>query len=223
MAYIWEKYSKDNEYRITEKICPYLEVLNQNTYIVDVNPMIRLARIFDATFGDDNERAFALDSLTSRIGAEGTGQIVNIIFHYLAQLDRTKGLDKIQRMIEGLQNEIEQGLWGNKIKALMKEMNDDDNESILYVLTQRVINDNESFFMDAVGKSFPISSLCYEEQTKLFYLYIGTGENDYNTRKLDLIICLLWPINKKLKVVWNQHYGIVGCDDTMHVDSIQIV
>ena len=174
MAYLWENYSKENEYHLAEKICPYVEVLNQNTYAVNVNPLIRFSRIFDSAFGDGNERTFAFDSLTSLIGAEGTEQIVNVIFHYLAQLDRAKGLDKIQRMIEELQNEIEQGLWGKKIKALMGEMTDADRESILYVLTQRVISDHQSFFMEAVGKSFPISSLCYEEQTELFYLYIGS-------------------------------------------------
>ncbi len=223
MAYLWENYSKEKEYRLAEKICPYVEVLNQNTYPVNVNPLIRFSKIFDSTFGEGNERTFAFDSLTSLIGAEGTEQIVNIIFHYLAQLDRAKGLDKIQRMIEELKNEMEQGLWGKKIKALMGEMTDADRESILYVLAQRVINDNQSFFMEAVGKTFPISSLCCEEQTGLFYLYIGSEKKDYNTKKLNLIIRLFWNPNKELEIVWDQHYGIVGCDDTMHIDSIQIV
>ncbi len=190
---------------------------------MDVNPLIRFSRIFDSSFGESDEGTFALDCLTSEIGAEGTGQIVNVLFHYLAQLDRTKGLDKNQRVIEELQDEIEKGLWGRVIRELTGKMTDDDRERILYVLAQRVLRDNQSFFMEAVGKLFAVSSLCYEEKTKLFYLYIGTEKNDYNINKLDLIIRLFWTIDMELKVVWNQHYGVVGCDDTMHIDSIQMV
>ena len=223
MAYLWENYTKQKDFRIAEKICPYIEVLNQNTYVMSVNPMIRFSRIFDSSFGEGDERKFALDSLTAGIGTEGTENIVNVLFHYLAQLDRTKGLDQIQRVIEDLRNEVEKGLWGKRIKSLTEEMTDADRECILYVLAQRVLRDNQSFFMEAVGKLFEVSSLCYEEKTKLFYLYIGTEKNDYNTKKLDLIVSLFWTLNRELKVVWNHHYGVVGCDDTMHIDNIQIV
>ncbi len=223
MAYLWENYSKAKDFRIAETICPYIEVLNQNTYVTNVNPLIRFSRIFDSSFGEGDERSFALDSLTARIGSEGTENIVNVLFHYLAQLDRAKGLDHTQCVIEELRSEIEKGLWGERIKALTEAMICADRECILYVLAQRVLRDNQSFFMEAVGKLFAVSSLCYEEKTKLFYLYIGVEKNDYNIKKLDLIVSLFWTLNRKLEVVWNCHYGVVGCDDTMHVDSIQIV
>ena len=94
-----ENYSIDKKYRIGERICPYIEVLNSRTDPVDVNPLIRFSRIFDAWFQDNSGEVFAFDALTKNLSKEGVDQIVDVLFHYLAQLDRTKGLDSGQRMI----------------------------------------------------------------------------------------------------------------------------
>ena len=223
MAYLWENYSEKKDYQFDERICPYIEVLNQNTQTVNVNPLIRFSKIFNASFVDVDEDRFAFDALTDSIGEEGVKQIVNIMFHYLAQLDRTKGMDSSQRLIEELRNEIDCGIWGKKIQELLGELTEADRECVLYVLSRRIRYDNQSSFMEVIGRVFPVSSLCFEEKTKLFYLYVASEETDYNAKKLNLIKTLFWTLNKDLKVIWNHHYGIIGCDDTMHINSIQVV
>ena len=102
MAYIWENYSGDNRYRVGEKICPYIEAFNQRPPAINVNPLIRFARIFNASFRDVSGEVFAFDALVENIRKEGVDQIINVLFHYLAQLDRMKGLDTGQRLIEKL-------------------------------------------------------------------------------------------------------------------------
>lgn len=223
MSYIWENYSEEKEYQIDEKICPYIEVINANTHLVSVNPLIRFSKLFNATYNCDGKESFAMDSLAEIIGGEGVKNIVNILFHYLSQIDRMKGLDSSQRLIEKIRDEIESGMWGRKAQHLFVGLTESDRDCILYYLSRRMTDDKQSFFMETVGMLFPISSLCFETKTSLYYLYIGNDETDYNVNKLELIKTLFWTINRKLNVVWNYHYGIVGCDDTMHIDSIQIV
>lgn len=223
MPYIWENYSNENEYQIGDKVCPYIEVLNNYSKTIDVNPLLRFETVFNAVVSNDQIDLYAFDALYEQIGGDGTKQVVNVLFHYLAQLDRNRGLDSTQQVIEKLREEIEYGLWGNKVQSIFKALTDSDKECILYILSNRLQNDNQSCFMDSVGKAFPFSSLCYEEKTKAYYLYIGAEENIYNTNKLEVIKILFWTVNRNLKIVWNYHYGIVGCDDTMHIDYIQIV
>lgn len=223
MSYIWENYSEKIEYQIGEKICPYIEVINSNTNVVSVNPLIRFSKIFDATCNSSDSEAFAIDSLRDKIGDEGTRNIINILFHYLSQIDRMKGLDSSQRLIEKIRDEIETGMWGRKAQHLFQGLTESDRDCILYHLTRRITDDKQSFFMETIGMLFPISSLCFDTKTHLYYLYIGSEETDYNVNMIELIKTLFWTINRKLNVVWNYHYGVVGCDDTMHIDSIQIV
>lgn len=223
MSYIWESYSDEKEYRIGDKICPYIEVFNQHPQAVDVNPLLRLSSIFKAAVSDEQGTVYAFDILREQIGDEGNEQVVNVLFHFLAQLDKTKGLSPTQQVVEKLRDEIERGMWGSKVQDSFKGLTERDKDCILYVLSSRIQKDNRSFFMEAVGKCFPFSSLCYEEKTDLYYLYIGVAETDYNINKLDVIKALFWNINRKLLPVWDYHYGIVGCNDTMHIDSIQIV
>jgi len=102
-------------------------------------------------------------------------------------------------------------------------LTESDRDCILYYLSRRMTDDKQSFFMSIVGMLFPISSLCFDTKTHLYYLFIGSEETEYNVNKIDLIKTLFWTLNRELVIVWNYHYGIVGCDDTMHIDSIQIV
>lgn len=223
MAYLWENYSEEKKYQIDEKLCPYIEVINQDLLTVYVNPLLRFSELFNASLEGDDEAVFAFDILRKMIGENGENQIINILFHYLAQLDQTKGLDSSQCLMEEIRSEIENGLWGIKIKNLLNILTEEDKDHILYYLSLRCNNENKSFFMDTIGNVFTISSLCYEEKTDLYYLYIGATENDYNLSKLDLIKLLFWPLNKNIKIIWNYHYGIIGCDDTMKIDRIQVV
>lgn len=223
MSYIWENYSVEKEYRIGEKLCPYIEALDQYSAIIDVNPLLRFAAVFDAVFSDEQEETCAFDTLCEHIGKEGSKQFVNVLFHFLANLDRTKGLDSTQQVMEKLRDEIRRGMWGSAVQSRFEGLTDRDKECILFVLSERVLNDEQSYFMEAVAKAFPVSSLCYEKKTDLYYLYIGSERTDYNIKKLEVIKILFWTINRKLETVWDQHYGIIGCDDTMHIDGIRIV
>ncbi len=218
MSYLWKNYSEKKNYIIGKQLCPYMEVINSDEKIVQVNPLLRFSKIFSSVLEEDNGAQGV-----KYIDEEELNKIVNIIFHYLAQLDMVKGLDTSQRVMEMIRNEIESGIWGDEIQKLWDRLSQNDREYILYTLGHRVQNNNYSTFMEAIGRLFPLSSLCYEEKTSLFYLYVGAKETDYNNTKMALIIKLFWTLNSNLKIIWNYHYGIIGCEDTMHIDSIQII
>lgn len=213
MSYIWEEYSADKTYIIVEKEnCPYIEVMQNTTSIVSVNPMLRFSKIFDSIHNEENS-----------VLIECFDKIENIVFHFLAQLDKQKGLNYERCIIENIKSEILNNYYGYDIKHLFLSLNSNDQETILFEVFQRLTHDSKSFFMDCISKLFPIASLCYETKTDIYYLYLGAKKTDYNLKKYKIVELLFWNINMKIEIIWKNHYGIVGNQNTMQIDSIQVV
>ena len=210
MSYIWEDYDENNKYVINKSITPYLEVFDNSTHEIAVNPLLRFASIFENIITNLSEYA---DSLN------------NIALHYLAMLDKSFGMNYFQMLLEKIRNDFINGYYGQKVKYLWEIMNDEDKNTSLYYTALRLLNDDKSFFMEALGKSFPASSLAYDKESALYFLYIGAENTSYNKSKLKLLITLFANINMalKLKTVWKYHYGVIGDQNTMRINAIQIV
>lgn len=206
MSYIWEEYSKDKIFYVGKYICPYIEVLNKNKTHVEVNPLIRFPEIFnvDALKFDNN------------------CDVQNVIFHYLAQLDKVKGLNYLQCIIEKLRNEVESGFWGDKVSNLWKMVSSVNQDVILFFLAKRFLNDNQTYFIEVIGKLFTEASLIYESKLNQHYLYVNSEENFYNHNLISIIITIFWNIKDKLQIFWKDHYGIIESYDTMRIGGIQI-
>jgi hypothetical protein len=212
MAYIWENYSIDKNYKVGNSVCPYIEVYNDSVTYVEVNPLIRFSEIFELLH--DEEIIGYIDKMDS---------LDNVVFHYLAQFDKNKGMNYKQGIIEKIREEICEGYFGNVAKQFWCGLNLRDREIVLYELAQRLLNDKEIFFMETMERLFAVSSMCYEKNTNTYYIYIGAEETDYNTKKYELVKHLFWNKNLPIKPIWNVHYGIVGIRETMMIDNIQIV
>lgn len=212
MAYIWEEYNIDKKFRIGKKICPYMEVFHNSSLSVEVNPFLRFTQLF-----------YLLQDEALCGYIKNPEAVENIVFHYLAQLDKCKAMNYMQSVMENCREEIVNGYYGERAKTLWEDMESEDREIILYELTKRLLNDNETVFTDAIEKCFQLSSLCFEESTETYYLYIGAGKNEYNVKKYELLKLLFWNKSMRLESVWENHYGIVGIADTMHIGNIQII
>ena len=210
MSYIWEDYDENNKYVINKSITPYLEVFDNSTHEIAVNPLLRFASIFENIITNLSEYA---DSLN------------NVALHYLAMMDKSFGMNYFQMLLEKIRNDFINGYYGQKVKYLWEIMNDEDKNTSLYYTALRLLNDDKSFFMEALGKSFPASSLAYDKESALYFLYIGAENTSYNKSKLELLITLFANINMtlKLKTVWKYHYGVIGDQNTMRINAIQIV
>lgn len=210
MSYIWENYDENNKYVINNSVTPYLEVFDNSTHEIAVNPLLRFASIFEDIITNLSEYA---DSLN------------NVALHYLAMMDKSFGMNYFQMLLEKIRNDFINGYYGQKVKNLWEIMNDKDKNTSLYYTALRLLNDDKSFFMEALGKSFPASSLAYDKESALYFLYIGAENTSYNKSKLELLITLFANINMtlKLKTVWKYHYGVIGDQNTMRINAIQIV
>ena len=213
MAYIWENYSSANEYCVGEgrDISPYFEILTESNAKMRVNPLIRFSAIFSEVF---ELKKFEIN----------TSKVENILFHYLAMLDRIKGFDENELFAEYFDEEIRNGYYGKELLCKWDKISVSDRKKLLHVFKLKNSNDFEdNYFFQAIQKLFKIVSIIYEKNTKAYYLYIGENETKKKSLTLDVAKLLFWDIQCELRVIWKNHYGIIGIDDTMYISQITIV
>ena len=190
MAYIWENYSSDKVFVSGKEICPYIEMFDEPSKRNEVNPLIRFSELFELLHSDDINEVI------------GNAEVLdNILYHYLAQLDKCKGMNYKQRIIEMIRNELLEGYFGDKSKVLWSALNLTDKETVLYLLAERLLHDGDCYFMEAINKLFRHSSLCYEEKTDTYYLYVGEIDSNYNVNIYELIKKLFWSLIKNINEV----------------------
>lgn len=214
MAYIWEDDKAGTIFRIGKFICPYIEVYTQH----EVNPLLRFAKIFGelAPLRDDEIFKFKFN----------IKELDNVILHFLAALDKTRGLCEKQIIVNYIEKTL---IKGGKLGELVTEnwplLRMRHKEIILNVLEAKLTTEktsNDYFFM-ACQKSFKGISLIFERSTEIYYFYVADAETEYNTLLMETIKYLFWELENNLHIIWNYHYGILGVNDTMRIGNIRII
>ena len=62
-----------------------------------------------------------------------------------------------------------------------------------------------------------------KEKPKNMYIYLGEIETEELKNKIDVILDTFLSIDMKPLIFWNQHFGILGLDNTMKNDEIVMV
>lgn len=211
MSWIWEGYDPASRLVCGSSVSPYIEML----VLGEVNPLLRFAEIFDAY---------------SEIRRSHTDQIFvneldNMVFHYLAQLDRLFGLTRKQVLMDLMQEAINNGAFGDTAKQLWNVIDDTAKEAVISTLTEKYLGGSrDDYYVRAVKRAFDGMELVYEKSTKRYYLYLGAKKSEQRKKTIELIGHLFWKFDEQLPlVVWQYHYGIIGYDETMRISKITVV
>ena len=137
MTYLWENYDEhknfyvppyDNGERCPEKnaLQPYLEIGKISSLGISVNPVLRFWHIFQYLYRNlDKEN----DDALSR-----THSVENVLFHYLAMLDRKSGVHLSSLSERQLHNELLDGCFGQTAERLYSGLSDMDKRGLLIFL-----------------------------------------------------------------------------------------
>lgn len=222
MSYIWQEYSRNNRFTVSfERISPYMEVWDMNDKNnISVNPFYR---IYEIIFPDDDpekiiELAYKYDNIPQY------KDIVNLLIHEIAQTDRLKGTDLlfVMELIE--ERFIQEGKYGHECRSLFNSVSAEKQELILRYLSKYDISDQrENVFDSVLSAMFDDARMYYERSTEHVHIYINEVASDENINALSLASILFKNINIQTEVTWDNHFGIIGFDNVMKQDSIQII
>lgn len=228
MNYIWDLViraentgvpRKELRFYLPEVFSPYMELsytfINQMEVEpeVPINPYYRFYDIFRDVFHPDY-----LDDEPFR------NALFDLVIHLLAEIDRMQGMNKHEYYIRFIMRDIQNALFGGRIKDSMRLFSNFEQYAIAYNLL-RLYTTGEMLFLlkDTLHKVFgdAIIYANYEVKNEILF-YLPVESNKINQEKLDVIMELFLPLRFRTEIYWVEHFGIIGNNEAMKVDQIAV-
>lgn len=231
MNYIWEVLLKADKEGVPRKdlkfvqaeICsPYMEVsfndLNSTSLpednIIEVNEKYRFYEIFKDLF-----------NINFKEDKELRNVLLDIVLHYLGELDLKQGLVKKEFYKKFLLKDILNGEFGEKLTENILYFKKEELDVFLDgFITLYKTGISLELFSKVLTKIFK-GSIIYsnQEQTKKIYIYLDQEKTKELEIKIEILLDTFLAINMRPLIFWNKHFGIFGLENTMKIDEIVMI
>jgi hypothetical protein len=198
---------------------PYMELshahlnFTQVEQEIEINPYYRFYEIFKDLFNINNDE----DQEFRRV-------LLDVTIHFLTGIDLRQGMNKTEYYLRFILREIAAGVFGAAIK---KDFNlfSPAEQVILAENIYRLLITGELLYLlkETFRRIFTNSTIYanYETTNELLF-FIDYEKTDLNLAKLNLINELFLPLQFKTVIYWKDHFGVIGADETMHIDHIAL-
>lgn len=228
MNYIWDLLiraedeglsKKDIQFHLAKDFSPYMELSPQLLNArhleqqVEVNPYYRYYEIFKNLFHPDNMNDLELREY-----------FLDFVLHFLAQIDRMQGMNKREFSIQFILREIDANVFGNTVRDNMHAFTKKEKEMVVLNILRLYQTGDEIYLLKDTMKRLFKHCMIYvksEEQDELL-LYIGQKKSALNEMKVRLVQEIFLPVNFQTEVYWQNHFGIIGAEETMKLDRIAL-
>ncbi len=228
MNYIWDLLiraedegfaKKDIQFHLAKDFSPYMELSPQLLNAqhleqqVEVNPYYRYYEIFKNLFHPDNMNDLELREY-----------FLDFVLHFLAEIDRMQGMNKREFSIQFILREIDANVFGNTVRDNMHAFTKKEKEMVVLNILRLYQTDDEIYLLKDTMKRLFKHCMIYvksEEQDELL-LYIGQKKSELNEMKVRLVQEIFLPVNFQTEVYWQNHFGIIGAEETMKLDRIAL-
>lgn len=231
MNYIWEILLKADEENIPRddvkfvqaEICsPYMEIafneLNSNLLpennVIEVNEYYRFYEIFKDLFNINIEESKELRQV-----------LLDILLHYLGELDLKQGLNKGEIYKKFLYKDILNNVFGKRLAGNIKDFTKEEMDSLLnsFIILYKT-GTSLQLFKQVIKEIFK-NSIVYsnKEKPKNIYIYLSEVKQKELESKINVILETFLPINMNPLIFWDKHFGIIGLDNTMKINGTVMV
>lgn len=231
MNYIWDILIKADKQKIHRKnvkfakakICsPYMEMafdaINDTSLpedkTIEVNECYRFYEIFKDLFNINLEESMELREV-----------LLDILLHYLGEIDLKKGLCKTEFYKDFIMTDILNRVFGDELADNIHYFEKEECETLLNGLITLYKTGISLQLFNKVLRNVFTNSIVYsnKEKPKNIYIYLGEIYTKELNNKINVIVDTFLAIDMKPLIFWNQHFGILGLDNTMKNDEIVMV
>lgn len=228
MNYIWEvpiraKHQQvdlsEVSFKLSQNFSPYLELSNEllNRKEVDkeieVNPYYRFFSIFKQLFSADYYKYDELRNV-----------FFDLLLHFLAQVDIYQGMDKVEFYKKFIKRDIKNNALGNVVKDSFEYFTLAEINILLDSIYKFYSIGKHFFFLEETLKRIfnKINFYLKQHGNNEVILFINQAETEKNKAKLKIIKEIFLPLDYTMEVYWQDHFGIIGVEETMQINKIAI-
>ncbi|MGM0501358.1 MAG: iron-dependent peroxidase [Bacillota bacterium] len=229
MNYIWELIIKakneemsleDLKFKLPQIYSSYMELSTEMLNFteleseIEVNPYYRFFSVFKSLFKPDYEDNGELREV-----------LLDIVLHFLGQIDLYQGLNKSEYHKLFIYRELIKGCFGVEVKRGISNFSRAEKNILINNIYKFYNTGDQIFYFKKSLKQIFKNTVVYVngEETRdnknEILLYLGVAANENNQKKLEVIEKLFLPINFVTITYWHYHFGIVGLEKTMEIDK----
>ena len=151
--------------------------------------------------------------------------IENNAINYLQELDFASGTTVIDVICEKISDDIKKETLGINLKRHFSILNREEQGYVALLIYNEKINGVNCMKNFKLGiKYFFLDSLIYRQKSKKnkIIVYINKPKNKVNIAKIKTLELLFLEFEMKLKVFWENHFGVVNVGETVKIDEIAV-
>ncbi len=203
-----KNYSTENFYKIVLKN-PYFGIYNtsKNEYAININCEKFLSIFLDSS----NDIAFFQKSENEKI--------IDLIFHYIATIDKFNSVTSIFFKKYKYYREIEKGIYGESIKEDFIKLDEKTKNIILYYINEYESNNNRiNIYEKVLNEVFPEVQIYYDTFKCILYIAVKQKENEENRLKYRICQKLFKSLFIKDEILWEQRLITFKENDSITLD-----
>lgn len=222
MNYIWEAVLSADLVGIGRENLKFIPVRNGSPYTevvlehinsggleqaeVEVNPLYRFAKEFSAVL-DINLQEY-----------KKTREILfDCTMHYMANLDLRQGLSKQEYSLYFFMQDLVDGVCGNQAASVLRNFEKTKIRRLLRLILKLYQCGSSINLFQEVMRCMYHKSIVYanNQEIRQVLVYLGEKETEIERVRLEFLQDMFLPINYKMFLFWEHHFGIMDVDETM--------
>ncbi|MDE5696406.1 MAG: hypothetical protein K2I96_03175 [Lachnospiraceae bacterium] len=199
---------------------PYIEVSVTDLNIgepegdrVEINPHYRLGDVFGRLFDRNTDQM-----------AQTRALFFDVCMHYIIQLDLREGLSREDYYCSLAADDIRAGRYGREAAGRFALFGRQEQKRIVreYLHLLKTGNCQDAFRKAVTG--LYAGALVYEnnETAHELLVYLGTADTDTQRERAAFLRDMFLPLQETVHFFYENHFGIIGVDETMGVDEMVI-
>lgn len=207
------RFTKAEEYSAYMELA--LDYVNQEEFheydVIEINPYFRYHEIFKEFFVKKEHQELKLS-------------LLDILIHINFETERLSGMTKRAFYRVFIIEACRKGEFGTIVAQKWNVLTAGEEQIVADALIEGYITGNVlEICKRVIHDFFPKGNIYFHHfQKEEILVYTAVIKNNTRVKKLELLIELFLPIQYDIQVYWKNHFGIIGVDETMLLNQVEL-
>lgn len=230
MNYVWEILLAAEDKKIEKEEIRFLPAKNASPYVevsfadlntasledaqIEVNPLYRFSSIFSELLAPDIQEYRSTRHI-----------FLDAIMHYMAETDLLSGMHKQEFYFWFMLEEMQKGCFGEKSAEAFALFDAGEQRMIITSLLGLYRSSHYKELFIGLTKQLYENAIIYEgrDRAEAIFFYVGRKETDAERKRVQFLVDTFLPLDEKVEIFYDKHFGIIDVEETMGLDRILLI